>query len=231
MTHSRPRTFSPSSRRITRSTPCVAGCCGPMLMTSSLASRKVLSWLSSSSGESVVLGSVISILTARFLLPAFDAQVDLHPLVVLLQDAVILAQGMSLPAVGKQDAFHVGMPVKLDAEHVIHFALQPVRPWPDRNRTGQGRAVEDLRFHADAFIAREGIKHPDDIELLLARGVMHGGDVHAIIELLFVAENLKNFGNHRAVNDHVILPPVSQRLDAGTVVAFELGDHGRIPGS
>jgi hypothetical protein len=33
-------------------------------MTSSFASRKVLSWLSSSSGESVVLGSVILILTA-----------------------------------------------------------------------------------------------------------------------------------------------------------------------
>src|SRR5580698_7749921 len=83
ITHSRPSTFSPSSRRITRSTPCVAGCCGPMLMMSSLASRKVLSWLPSSSGESVVLGSVIfdhCFDLLLDLLPAFDAQVDLHPL-------------------------------------------------------------------------------------------------------------------------------------------------------
>src|ERR1035441_7500936 len=41
MMHSVPRTFSPSSLRITRSTPCVEGCCGPMLRTNSVESRKV----------------------------------------------------------------------------------------------------------------------------------------------------------------------------------------------
>src|ERR1700683_5051771 len=39
MTHSVPRTFSPSSFRMTRNTPCVAGCWGPMLMMSSFESR------------------------------------------------------------------------------------------------------------------------------------------------------------------------------------------------
>src|SRR5216683_1391834 len=43
ITHSVPMTFSPSSLRITRSTPCVEGCCGPMLSTSSVESRKVVS--------------------------------------------------------------------------------------------------------------------------------------------------------------------------------------------
>src|SRR4051794_29296128 len=32
-------TFSPSSRSTTRSTPCVLGCCGPMLITSSFVSN------------------------------------------------------------------------------------------------------------------------------------------------------------------------------------------------
>ena len=36
-----PSTFSPSSLRMTRSTPCVDGCCGPMLRTSSVESRNV----------------------------------------------------------------------------------------------------------------------------------------------------------------------------------------------
>src|SRR5277367_1574037 len=102
MTHSRPRTFSPSSRRITRSTPCVAGCCGPILMTSSLASRNGFSGVSRSRFESV-MGSVMNsvLVVGRWLLvvgshswsllAALDSQVDLHPLVVLLQDAVILA--------------------------------------------------------------------------------------------------------------------------------------------
>src|SRR5215469_10955958 len=98
MTHSRPRTFSPSRRRMTRSTPWVAGCCGPMLMTSSLASRNVLSGVSRSRGESALGFSVIS------LLAALDSQVDLHPFVVLLNNSVVLAQRMTFPSVGKQDA-------------------------------------------------------------------------------------------------------------------------------
>src|SRR5580704_2477531 len=110
MTHSSPRTFSPSRRRMTRSTPWVAGCCGPMLMTSSLASRKVLSGVSRSSGESV-FGSVIAQVLGRQLLAALNPQVDLYPLIVLLQNAVVFAQGVALSTVGQQDALQVGMAV------------------------------------------------------------------------------------------------------------------------
>ena len=39
MTTSASTTFSPSSFSTIRSTPCVAGCCGPMLMTSSSVSN------------------------------------------------------------------------------------------------------------------------------------------------------------------------------------------------
>src|SRR5437773_11753833 len=39
MTTSQSTTFSPSSRSTTRSTPCVLGCCGPMLITSSFVSN------------------------------------------------------------------------------------------------------------------------------------------------------------------------------------------------
>src|ERR1039458_936823 len=89
-------TFSPSRRRMTRSTPWVAGCCGPILMTSSLASRSVLSGVSRSSGESEV-GSVMVWALDLWLLAAFDSKIDLYPLIVLLQDAVVRSQGMALP--------------------------------------------------------------------------------------------------------------------------------------
>src|SRR5208283_1409520 len=235
MTHSRPRTFSPSRRRITRSTPCVAGCCGPMLMTSSFASRKGFSGVSRSRFESVVgsvtrfVGGGSSLVDGRSslvvgsssLLAALDSQVDLHPFVVLLKNTVVLAQGMSLPAVGQQNALHVRVSIEFDAEHIEDLALQPVGGRPDGNRTRQALAVEDLRFHANAFVARERIKNPDNVELFFTLGIMHGGDVDAIIELLFVAKDLKNLRNQRAVDDHVVLAEIGQGLQARTVSALQ----------
>src|SRR3989442_12351059 len=45
MTTSASTTFSPSRRNTTRSTPCVLGCCGPMLITSSLVSNIAPWWI------------------------------------------------------------------------------------------------------------------------------------------------------------------------------------------
>src|SRR5262249_32257161 len=106
MMHSVPSTFSPSSLRMTRNTPCVDGCCGPMFSTSSVESRNVDSGMES--------------------LSAFDVQVLLHPTVVLLKDRNVFAQRESHPLFGQQNPTHVRMPRELDAEHVEYLALQPV---------------------------------------------------------------------------------------------------------
>src|SRR5262252_2929620 len=100
-------TFSPSSLRMTRSTPCVDGCCGPMFSTSSVESKKVASGIGR-------------------LLAALDSQVLLNPAIVLLNDGVVFPQRMPLPLFRQQHAAHVGMALELDAEHVEHFAFQPV---------------------------------------------------------------------------------------------------------
>ena len=47
------------------------------------------------------------------LLPTIDSQVDLYPFLVLLDDAVVLAQRMTFPTVGQQNALEVGMTVEL----------------------------------------------------------------------------------------------------------------------
>src|SRR5580698_415548 len=107
MTQSAPRTFSPSSLRMTRSTPWVDGCCGPMLRTSSVESRNVAS------------GILVS-------LTAFDIQVFLHPAIVLLKDPVILAQRVALPFLGQKNAAHIGVAREFDAEHIEDLALQPI---------------------------------------------------------------------------------------------------------
>src|SRR5207248_3155583 len=71
------------------------------------------------------------------LLAALDSEVDLHPLFILLDDSVILAQRMALPAIGKENAFHVRMSVELDPEHIEDFPLQPVCGGPEGSRAGE----------------------------------------------------------------------------------------------
>src|SRR6476659_3500055 len=106
MMHSVPITFSPSSFRITRSTPCVDGCCGPILRTNSVESKNVVSGMGS--------------------LAAFDVQILPDPALVLLDQAVLFSQRETLPLFGEKDAAHVGVALELDAEHVEDFALHPV---------------------------------------------------------------------------------------------------------
>src|ERR1035437_3574080 len=138
MTHSVPSTFSPSSLRMTRSTPWVEGCCGPMLRTNSVESRKVESGIPRS-------------------LAAFDSQVFLHPALVLLENSVIFAQRVALPLVGQQDAPHVGVPREFDPEHIVDFTLQPVGGQVDAHRGLRLIPVGDIDLDAHPLVAREAI--------------------------------------------------------------------------
>src|ERR1041385_70825 len=130
MTHSVPRTFSPSSLRITRSTPCVEGCCGPILRTNSVESRNVWSGIPAS-------------------LAALDTQVLPHPSIILLNDSVVLAQRMALPFFRQQDALHVRMAREFYAEHIEHFALQPVGRQVYADRGLRLIALRDVCFYAE----------------------------------------------------------------------------------
>src|SRR5512140_263075 len=77
------------------------------------------------------------------LLPALYVQVLLNPLLVLLEDGIILAQRIALPAVGQQDAPQIGMTREAHSKHVVSLALQPVGRRPD------GRHAIDLFLLAE----------------------------------------------------------------------------------
>ncbi len=136
------------------------------------------------------------------LLAALDSQVGLHPFLILLNDAVVFAQRMSLPAIGQQDALQIRMPVEADAEHVEDFALKPVGGCPDRRGTGNAFAVGDHDFHANAFVFGKRVQNPEEVELFFALGIVDCGDVHAVIELFTVAQNLQQFENNGGFDDH-----------------------------
>src|SRR5213594_1732851 len=92
-------TTSPSNWSSRRSTPCVEGCCGPMLTVSS--SR----------------ASVCCINLPR------DGEVDR-----LRAEWLAAAQRMALPVIGQHDALQVRMPREAHAEQIEHFAFVPVGP-------------------------------------------------------------------------------------------------------
>src|ERR1017187_1535668 len=182
MMHSVPRTFSPSSLRMTRSTPCVEGCCGPMLSTSSVESRKVESGIPRS-------------------LAAFDSQVFLHPALVLLENSVVFAQREALPLVGHQDAPHIRVSGEFDAEHIVDFAFQPVGGEVDAHRRLRPIPVGDQDLDAHTFVAREAIQNVNHIEALGALGPIHRRDIHEVVEIRLQLQVFQN-GNCRGRFGH-----------------------------
>src|SRR6187399_2884491 len=105
-------TRSPSSFSFTCSTPCVDGCCGPMLTVISLASNNVSSVdiaLTRPLKPPVfvlrryVVRRFMSRLSDVILLSRVDPQVLAHPFHILQADVVILAQRKSDPVFGKQN--------------------------------------------------------------------------------------------------------------------------------
>src|SRR5215813_13064254 len=98
MTHSASSTRSPSSLSFTCSTPCVDGCCGPMLIVISLASNKVSLV---DIFPSVLWRHVVAFFCSGrvdiVLLTRLNTEVLADPLHILQPEVVVLAQRKSLP--------------------------------------------------------------------------------------------------------------------------------------
>src|SRR5438874_556606 len=191
--HSEPITRSPSSLSSTRTTPCVDGCCCPMFRMSSSAPSSVCCF-SPASGMVLFAMRVI----VRPLLSAFDAHVFLYPASILLDDVVVLAQGIPLPFVRQQDAREIGMPGENDPKHVKGFALQPIGRGPNARDARNLFAVARPSLHAQALILRKGVEIEHHVEALVALGPIDGGQVRKQVELFFIAEILCNFRKLRA---------------------------------
>src|SRR5262245_56219656 len=150
MTTSQSTTFSPSSRSTTRSTPCVLGCCGPMLSTSSLVSNIAPRTVSG-----------CTLLNVGFLprLPELQpVERVLHQQLARAFERIVLALRTSLPVLGHQDAPSIGMADEADAEHVVDLALEPVGGGPHRRHRCERRVLADLHLHAHAVSMPRGVE-------------------------------------------------------------------------
>src|SRR4051812_22463249 len=116
MTTSASTTFSPSRRRTTLSTPCVLGCCGPMLITSSSVSNI----------EPCCGGGLLNVGLLPRLAQFQPVQGILEQHLARSPERIALFPRVSLPLVRHQDPTKVGVPGETDAEHVVHLAFEPV---------------------------------------------------------------------------------------------------------
>ena len=180
------RTISASSVVISRSTPCVAGWCGPKLIVSS----------SSDSGARCGRARRLLHLAVRDVGQPCAPSLTLPPLrrralVVREQDRLaadreVAPLRMALVVLGHEDPAQVGVAVEDHAEHVVDLALLVVGRRPGRRharhvRVGQRHArahgdavdlvhVEQLVVDAEARLLREVVDAVDRGEEAVALG-------------------------------------------------------------
>src|SRR6201999_1368365 len=124
-------TVSPSRVRISRSTPCVDGCCGPMLMTMCQVPGVSAAWsaaaTSSSQSWPETLYTRPSAVASCFRPPLIRRR-HLGPAVLDGDTAerVVLALRVTLPVVRHLDPGQRWVPVEDDAEEVPGLPLVPV---------------------------------------------------------------------------------------------------------
>src|SRR5215211_7500452 len=147
-------TVSPSSSRISRSTPCVDGCCGPMLTTTRSSPSSAMPETTESQSCPVTVktrpadvsasrayGSYAVLISGSLRKPGERLRVRSSVVgpprvrrwdggaLVLHRDAtegVILALRVARPVVGHLDARQSGVTVEDDAEEVVRLTLVPV---------------------------------------------------------------------------------------------------------
>src|SRR2546421_12946454 len=128
-----------------RSVPCVAGCCGPKLITISCSERPGSIEAARSPKEATGMASSWARPVARTPRVGSVAMLGLHFALAALQDdevvalapaaeRVILAEREAAVVFRHEDPLEIRVALELDPEHVEHFALAPVGRVPHGRR-------------------------------------------------------------------------------------------------
>ena len=166
--------ISPSSSSTSRSTPCVLGCCGPMLtviVSVRMFRHRVRSSLVPGATADRVRcwrGTLLRVTCSGS--DASRRLADLH--------RIVLAQRIAFPVLRHQQPPQIGMAVEHDAEQVPDFALEPVGRRPDAADRRDVRVVAvQPHLHAQPQPVRDRDEEVDDLEARLARPEIDRGQL------------------------------------------------------
>src|SRR5262245_26751564 len=159
---------SPSARTTKRSTPCVDGCCGPMLSVMSSVARPppgVSRWTSTSKPASPIS-------SPSALQEAFARRGDA---VVLLGLDEVLPERVPRPVLRHEDAAEVRMALEADAEEVEDLALFPFRVCPHAGEAREhGVVARRIGLQHELMPMPVGPQVVDDLDDLALRVVDAG---------------------------------------------------------
>src|SRR5882762_10596960 len=148
---------SPSARTTKRSTPCVEGCCGPMLRVMSSVARppsRVSRCTSTSNPARPISASRLQQALPR----GRDA-------VVLLGLDEVLAQRVSRPVLRHEDAAEIGMPLEGHAQEVEDLPLLPLGVAPDaRDARHDGSVAGRVHLEGEEVAVAIGVEMVDDLD-------------------------------------------------------------------
>ena len=113
---------------------------------------------------------------------------------------------------------------KVDAEHVVHFALQPVGRRPDAHHARRGFALAHLRLDPQPLLLGERIEVQHHVKALLALGPIHRRQIGQQVELLFVPRVLRDLqqliGRHHQDGLLAVRPGLAKGLAEARAVAL-----------
>src|SRR5262245_20695030 len=104
---------------------------------------------------------------------------------------------MALKAVIGEEPPQIGVARKQNAVEVVGFALEPIRSGEQADDARHGRARIGLGADANAMVQPRAQEMIDDLETLLALGIVHPANVDEAAEAAawVVAQDLNNLGN------------------------------------
>src|SRR5215212_11982412 len=147
MTGFTPTTVSPSSCMMRRNTPCVLGCCGPILSVISFGeSDSRISMATPSDTAEPLLAAERRVLALGAVLQVLDQD-------VLVVERPVLAERVAREAVVEEDPAQVRVADELDAEQVVDLALLELGAGPDGRQARAERVRLGREIGADHHAA------------------------------------------------------------------------------
>src|SRR2546428_7241490 len=167
---------SPSARTTKRSTPCVEGCCGPMLRVMSSVERPPSACGRCTSTSNPVRPMGVLRRLQETLPRGRDA-------VVLLGLDEVLARRVARPALRNEDGAEIGMPLEGHAQEVEALALLPLGVAPDaRDARHDGGVAGRGHLEREEVAVPVGVEMVDDLDHA-SLGIVDAREVGEAVEL------------------------------------------------